>query len=312
MARVVTYTERGGPEVLSLTEAPTPPVGAGQLGIRVQAIGVNPIDAKLRAGIRHSPALTEPRRIGSDAAGIVTSVGDGVEGFRIGDAVVVAWAAGTYASELTIDAALATPRPPQVPAAEAAGIGIPVGTAYQTLRSLGVGSDDTLLVHGGSGAVGHALIQFARLWGARVLATTSDARADRVAALGAEPVAYGAGLADRVRALTDDVTVAIDAAGTDEALQTSRELVDDHARVATIVRGADADGLGIRAFGGGSPHPLTERERAWRAEAVPVAVALLAAGRFVVELGPQLPLADVVEAHRLLETGGHAKITLVP
>ncbi|WP_434810196.1 quinone oxidoreductase family protein [Microbacterium sp. bgisy189] len=308
----ITHRELGGPEVLTAGDVELAPPGDGEVTVRVQAAGVNPIDAKLRAGIRPSGPFTEPRRVGADAAGIVTSVGPGVEGLRVGDAVVIAFAGGTYAAEVTLDAAKVTPRPPQVSAAEGAGIGIPFATAYQALRSLAVGSDDTLLVHGGSGAVGQAIIQFAVLWGARVIATTSDARADRVRALGAEPVAYGDGLADRVRDLAEEVTVAIDAAGTDEALQVSLDLVADRDRIATIVRGADADDLGIRAFSGGSPHPLTAQQLAWRTEAIPVTLALLAAGRASVEIGPHLPLDQAAEAHRLLEAGTVGKIVLVP
>ncbi len=151
------------------------------------------------------------------------------------------------------------------------------------------------------------------LWGTTVIATTSDRRAETVRALGAIPVAYGDGLADRVRALAPGgITAAIDAAGTDEALQTSVELVADRHRIATLVRGRDAAGLGIRAFSGGSPAPLTAAQLAWRDEAVPVSLALLAAGRFTVEVGPALPLADAAEAHRLVERGVDGKITLVP
>jgi enoyl reductase len=200
-----------------------------------------------------------------------------------------------------------------VSAAEGAALGIPVGTAYQALRSLGVGPGDTLLVHGGSGSVGQAIIQFAVLWGATVVATSSERRVDRVRELGATPVVYGEGLADRVRAAAPQgVTVAIDAAGTDEALQTSLELVADRGRIVTLVRGRDAASLGIRAFAGGSPGPLTPQQLRWRGEAVPVTLALLAAGRFSIELGPSFPLADAADAHRLVESGVDGKVTLVP
>lgn len=102
-----------------------------------------------------------------------------------------------------------------------------------------------------------------------------------MAHLGAIPIAYGLGLADRVRAeAPSGVTVAIDPAGTDEALKTSVELVADKGRIAILVRGRDAPGYGIRAFSGGSPEPLTPQQNAWRTEAIPVTLALLAAGAF--------------------------------
>src|SRR5690606_9213821 len=106
----------------------------------------------------------------------------------------------------------------------------------------------------------------------------------------------------RVReAAAGDVTVALDCAGTDEAIETSLELVADRNRIATIVRGPDAANYGIRAFSGGAPEPLTEQALAWRAEAVGVAIALITSGDFQVELGAELPLSEAAEAHRLIE-----------
>lgn len=313
MSIAIAYTEIGGPEVLRTIEIPDPVAGPGDVVIRVEAAGVNPIDAKLRSGARPSAAITEPRRVGSDGAGVVTAVGPDVDGFRVDDPVVFFGATGAYATDIAVAASRVHPRPPQVSAAQGAALGIPVGTAYQALRSLSVGPGDTLLVHAGSGAVGQALIQYAVLWGATVVATSSERRSDTVRTLGATPVAYGEGLVDRVRAAAPQgVTVAIDAAGTDEALDASLELVADRARIVTLVRGKDAAGLGIRAFSGGSPVPLTPQQQAWRAEAVPVTLALLAAGRFHVELGPSFPLVDAPVAHRAVESGADGKITLVP
>lgn len=313
MAHAVTYSEFGGPEVLTLREIEVPAPGPGQVRVRVTAAGVNPIDHKLRAGLRPSATISKPRRVGNDGAGVVTEVGADVDGFRVGDDVVVFGASGVYATDIVVTPDKLTPLPAGVSPAVGAALGIPVATAYQALRSLDVGPADTLLIHGGSGSVGQAAIQFARLRGASVVATASDARADRVRELGATPVGYGDGLADRVRAAAPQgVTVALDCAGTDEALEVSLELVADRSRIATIVRGADAAGLGIRAFSGGSPEPLTEQQVAWRAEAIPVVAALLAAGAFRVELGPELPLAEAAEAHRLVAAHTPGKITLVP
>jgi NADPH:quinone reductase-like Zn-dependent oxidoreductase len=311
MARAIVHTAFGGPEVLRLVDITDPLPGDGQLAIRVEAAGVNPIDWKLRSGFRPSDAIAEPRRVGSDASGVVTSVGSAVDGFAVGDPVVLKGLTGAYATDVVVSAASAWIRPPRVGAAAGAALGVPVGTAYQTARSLRVGSGDTLLVHGGSGAVGQAIIQYAVLWGATVVATASPARFERLRALGAIPIAYGPGLAERVRAAAG-VTVAIDAAGTDEALRTSVELVPDRSRIATLVRGRDAPSYGIRAFSGGSPEPLTGQQNAWRNEAIPVTLALLAAGSFSVEAGPTFPLADAAAAHRAGEAGARGKIVLVP
>ncbi len=313
MARAIVYTAFGGPEVMHLVDVPDPTPDDGELAVRVEAAGVNPIDWKLRSGLRPSAAIAEPRRMGSDAAGVITAVGTGVDGFAVGDRVVLKGVSGAYATDVVVSAANAWIRPPQVGAVAGAALGVPVGTAYQTLRSLRVGAGDTLLVHGGSGAVGQAIIQYAVRWGATVVATASSARFERVRTLGATPIAYGAGLADRVRTVAPGgVSVAIDAAGTDEALQTSVELVADKTRIATLVRGRDAPGYGIRAFSGGSPEPLTGQQNAWRTEAIPVTLALLATGSFSVEDGLTFPLADAAEAHRVGQAGARGKIVLLP
>ena len=313
MATAIAYTQFGGPEVLELIDIPDASPAEGELAVRVEAAGVNPIDWKLRSGLRPSAAISEPRRVGSDASGVITAVGAGLDGFVIGDPVVLKGVSGAYATDVVVSAAAAWIRPPQVTPVEGAALGVPVGTAYQTARSLAVRSGDTLLVHGGSGAVGQAIIQYAVLWGATVLATASAARFDRVRALGAIPIAYGPGLADRVRAVAPGgISVAIDAAGTDEALETSVELVADKTRIATLVRGRDAPAYGIRAFSGGSPEPLTPQQNAWRTEAIPVTLALMATGSFSVEGGPTFPLAEAAEAHRTGQAGARGKIVLLP
>lgn len=314
MARAIVYTEIGSPDVLHLTEIPDPVAGDGEVLVRIDAAGVNPIDTKIRSGKRPSPPITEPRPVGFDGAGTITEIGAGVDDFTVGDRVAIRDAHGTYASEIAISPDHLAALPDAVTAAEGAGIGIPAGTAYQSLRSLGVTADDVLLVHAGSGSVGQAAVQFAVAWGATVIATASPARHAQLRELGAIPVAYGDGLLERVRdAAPTDVTVALDCAGTDEAIEVSLALVADRERIATIVRGPDAASFGIRAFSGGSPTPLTDQEQAWRAKALPETIALLASGDFVIELGPQLPLAEAAQAHRLVESGAASgKIVLVP
>ena len=314
MARAIVYTEIGSPAVLHLIEIPDPVAARGEVVVRIEAAGANPIDAKLRGGKRPSPPITEPRPVGFDGAGVVEVLGEGVDDFAVGDRVAIRDGHGTYASALAISTEKLAKLPDSVTTAEGAGIGIPAGTAYQALRSLEVTDGDVLLVHGGSGAVGQAAVQFAVAWGATVIATASSARHDQLRELGALPVAYGDGLLDRVReAAPSAVTVVLDCAGTDEAIETSLALVADRDRIATIVRGPDAASFGIRAFSGGSPVPLTDQELAWRAEALPETIALLDTGDFTIELGPQLPLAEAARAHELMESGAASgKIILVP
>ncbi|MBN8425683.1 NADP-dependent oxidoreductase [Microbacterium esteraromaticum] len=314
MARAIVYTEIGTPDVLHLVDIPDPVAAPGEVVVRIEAAGVNPLDAKLRRGARPSPPIVEPRRVGFDGAGVVAALGDGVTGFAVGDRVAINNVLGTYATALSVPVSRLVRLSDGVTMAEGASLGIPIGTAYQCLRSLGVGQGDTLLVHAGSGAVGQAAVQFAALWGATVIATGSPARFEQLRALGAIPVAYGEGLVERVREVAPDgITVALDCIGTDEAIQASLQLVADRDRIATIVRGPDAADFGIRAFSGGSPVPLTEQELAWRDEAVPLAVNLIEAGDLQVELGPELPLAEASRAHELIEQhAARGKIVLVP
>ncbi len=238
MTTAIAYTEFGGPEVLHEIPAPERAPDA-RLGRDPRRGGWREPDRRETAPeARPSGEIAEPRRVGGDGAGVVDRRrrrGGRIPRRRPGR---LRGRLGAYATELVVAADRVFVRPPRVSAAEGAALASPSAPRIQTLRSLGVGSGDTLLVHGGSGAVGQALIQFAVLRGATVIATSSERRFDRVRALGAVPLTYGDGLADRVREVAPHgVTVAIDAAGTDEALQTSIELVPDRQRVATLVRG---------------------------------------------------------------------------
>ena len=313
MNHSVVYTELGGPEVMHLVETPEPTADAGQVVVQVTAAGVNPIDAKQRAGGRVLPPIEEPRHVGFDGAGVVLEVGPSVSGQNVGDRVAIVETRGTYTERLAVDARNAVPIPEGVSDEQAAAIGIPASTAYQAVRSLGIEAGDTLLVHAGSGAVGQAAIQFAVDRGARVVATASARKHPRLRQLNAIPVEYGPGLVERVRAVAPHgITAILDAAGTDEAIEASLELLEAHDRIGTIVRGADAPGWGIQAWSGGSAEPLTLQEVQWRTEAIPLTLDMLATGRFSVEIGARLPLREAVEAHRLLAAGGSGKIILQP
>jgi len=253
---------------------------------------------------------------------VIVAVGDGVTGWAVGDEVVATSVRGSYATHavvpvrgLTPKPAALTPKPAALGWAQAAGIGIPAGTAYQALRSLGVGPGMTVLVNAASGSVGQAAVQFARELGARVVGTASPANHDRLRQLGAIPVSYGDGLVDRVRAIAPEgVDRALDAAGTDEAIEASIELTGDPRHVGTIVRGADAPRWGIQAWSGGSPVPLDAEQVAWRAEGVRLAAERAAAGEFDVEIARTLPLERAADAQRMLEDGTapRGKIVLLP
>ena len=200
MARFIRYTEHGGPEVLTPVDGPVPEAPAGGVVVEVRAAGVNPVDSKIRSGRRGLRDFSRPQGLGADAAGVIVAVGDDVDGVGVGDEVIVHGASGAYATHLVAAPGQLVPKPAALDFAQGAALGIPAGTAYQVLRSLGLREGETLLLHAGSGGVGQAAIQFARDWSAHVVATASPANHDRLRELGAVPVAYGPGLLDRLRA----------------------------------------------------------------------------------------------------------------
>lgn len=317
MSLPATYTryvfdEIGAPEVIQAVTAELPRPAAGEVLLRLSAVGVNPIDMKLRSGIR--PSAPGTRALGFDGAGVVAGLGAGVSEFQIGQRVAVSWASGSYGEYMIAPIKALVPLAPNVSDAQAAAAGIPAGTAYQALRSLGVAAGEVLLIHGGSGAVGQAAIQFARLSGAQVIASCSKARAAQVASLGAIPVTYGADLeAEIADALAGrNIDVILDAAGGDQARDVSLKLLTNRQRFATVVQGADADAHGYRGFLGGSAVALTELEQLWRNEGVVLALTLAAAGSFSFEIGHELALSDAVLAHRMLDEGASGKIILKP
>jgi hypothetical protein len=152
------------------------------------------------------------------------------------------------------------------------------------VRSLAVGPHDVVLVHAGSGSVGQAVIQFAVLAARRCSARRATAAQSACEASARRRCRTAPVSSTACANSPAGVTVAIDLVGTDEALEQSIALVADRSRIATLVRGADAAGLGIRAFRGGSPTPLTATEERWRAEAIPLAIALMTVDRFSVEV----------------------------
>lgn len=314
MTTQVQYSRLGGPEVLEVVDVPTPTAPSNGVLVRVRAAGVNPIDWKLRRGIRASEALDKPRVPGFDGAGDIVEVGADVRHWQVGDAVILHDLPGTYATEVIATAGNLVRKPESVSYAEGAALGIPVGTAYQSLKSLGVGEDTVLLIHGASGSVGQAAIQLAKLWGATVIGTASAANQARLRELGAIPVTYGEGLLERIRAVAPGgVDRVLDAAGTDEALTVSLQLVRDPQHVATIVAGAKADDLGIQAYGGGSRKPMTEEQLRYRREAVGYVARLMDQGEFQVEVARTYPLAEAAEAQRESESGHvRGKIVLIP
>jgi len=290
----------GGPEVLHLAEMPAPRPGPGQVRVRVEAAAVNGWDVKTRAGATGAPAPTSPTVPGLEVAGVVDELGEGVQGVAPGDRVVGFAVGGGYA-ELALTAVFA-----RVPdgLAPTAAVTLPVAaeTATRVLRLLDVGPGETLLVHGASGSVGELAVQLAVRRGVRVMGTASPRNHDRVAALGATPTTYGAGLVERVRALAPDgVDAVLDTTGAG-VLPDSIALRGGTDRIVTIADDTAAE-LGVVASW------RSERDAGELAEAVDA----LARGDLATTVGAVLPLADAPHAHELVESGrAGGKVVLVP
>src|SRR4030095_239726 len=167
--------EFGAPEVLRLEEVPMPQPGPGEVLVRIQAVGVNPVETDIRAGTyARLPKL--PYTPGNDGAGVVEHVGSDVTEFKRGDRVYTAGSlSGTYAEFAVCKTEQLHPLPANVSFAQGAAMGTPYATAYRGLLQRAVAKPgEMVLVHGASGGVGTAAVQLARARGLRVFGTAGS------------------------------------------------------------------------------------------------------------------------------------------
>src|SRR6202012_1782126 len=204
------FSRFGGPEVIEIVDLPDPHAGPGQVRIAVRAAGLNASDWKKRQGLMDQDL---PQTLGYEAAGVVDEVGEGVTSVGAGDRVFGLSADGAAPAELAVLSFYAL-IPPSLDFAQAAALPAAIETAWRARDQLGAGSGTTLLTNGASGSVGPAATQLAVARGARVIGSASAANQEYLRSLGAEPVTYGDGMADRVRALAPHgVDLALDVAG---------------------------------------------------------------------------------------------------
>jgi NADPH:quinone reductase len=310
----VVATAYGGPEVLALIDLELGEPKRGEVLVQVRAAATNPIDFKLYSGSMGSDPSRLPMRLGFESAGVVLATGGDVEGptgrIREGDDVIVYRATGGYASALIEPAESILAKPAQMSFEEASGLMLTGTTAVHGLQACAVMPGDTVLIHGAAGGVGLMAVQLAFGGGARVIATAREAEHDLLASLGAEPVAYGDGLLERVRALAPDgVDAALDCVGTAEAIDVSVEVVDDRSRIVTIVASPRAIELDITRIGGGpGADPGTEIRAAARFELL----RRIEEGSLRIIIASTYPLPEVQAAMRELEEGhAHGKIVLL-
>lgn len=179
--KAIRVSQFGGPEVLKLEEAPDPKPGAGQAVVRLRAIGVNPVEVYVRSG--KYPRLPQPPYTpGSDGAGVVEVVGEGVTDLKAGDRVYLFGSlTGTYAELALCERSQVYPLPDKISFAQGAALGVPYGTAWRALFQRGRAvAGEAVLVHGASGGVGIAAVQMARAAGLTVIGTASRDRGRRL------------------------------------------------------------------------------------------------------------------------------------
>jgi NADPH:quinone reductase-like Zn-dependent oxidoreductase len=290
-SRAVRLEAFGGPEMLEVQEVPTPQPGPGQLRVRVTAAGLNPMDWVMTADAETAArfGLTLPTGFGTDYAGVVDEVGPGVTGFAEGDRVFGSALSRAIADYVVVDASGETPAneahhtPPEVDDRTAATLTIAGRTASAALAVINPGPEDTILIGGAAGGVGVFAVQLARMAGARVLGTGSAP--DFLSELGAEPVPYGEGLADRVQALTPDgITAAIDLHGTETAL-TAQKLGVPNARICTIA--AQLEGIPGANGANAAPGALAE------------IAGLVATGKLRIPIAATFPVEQIRTATEL-------------
>ena len=307
--KAVRFDEYGDVDVLKVADVPVPDPGAGQVLVRVRAVGINPGEAKIRDGLLHArwPA-TFPSGQGSDLAGVVDRLGPGVTAVAAGDEVI-GWVdtRSSQAEYALVDAANLARKPAEVPWEVAGALGVAGFTAWAAVRSVNLAAGDTLVVSGAAGGVGSLTVQLARRAGATVVGIAGHDNQEWLREHGVIPVRYGPDLVGRIfdaLLTTPQVDAFIDTYGGDYVEFAINELGVDPSRVDTIVRFDAVQEYGVKSEGnavGASAENLAELAR------------LIAAGELEVPIAATYPLDQVREAYAKLATGHvRGKIVLLP
>lgn len=298
MSRAIMYKSFGGPDVLELQDISEPHAGSGEVRVRVAAAGLNPMDWKLSSmsDLAAMFGITLPSGFGYDFAGTIDEVGPDVKDFHIGDRVFGA-ALGRAVADYIVSKVPSTELLHHTPSGitDVIASTLPVAglTADAALSVIGVKSGDTVLIGGAAGGVGTFAVQLAKLAGATVIGTGSEDSFDYLRKLGAIPVTYGPGLADRVRKLAPDgVDAATVLVGT-ETIDAALALGIPPARISTIAAGPNPPG-GVQATGGVNASP----------GALDRILNAISSGKLIVPIAATFPIERTREAVTL-QHGGH-------
>ena len=305
MSRAVRFDRYGGVDVLQVVDVPRPVPGRGQALVRMKAAGINPGEASIRAGLmaKRWPA-TFPSGEGSDLAGVIEEVGTGVDGFAPGAEVIgFSNERSSQAELVVVPAAQLVRRPPSVPWEQAGALFVVGTTAYAAVRAVALGPGDTVVVSGAAGGVGSVAVQLAKNKGSKVIGLASPSNHEWLKAHGVIPVAYGDGMAERIRSAAGGrIDAFIDTFG-HGYVALGLELGVAPQRIDTIIDFEAAKG-GVKTAG---------NHDAANAEVLAELAAMIGAGRLEIPIAKVYPLAEVREAYRELEQRHtRGKIVLVP
>ncbi|MEU3463534.1 NADP-dependent oxidoreductase [Streptomyces sp. NPDC006733] len=294
MPQAYVFTRFGGPETETFADLPRPVPGAGQLLVAVRAAGVNPVDWKRRTGYTqaNAPAVELPAVMGGEVSGVVEQVGEGVEGYAVGDAVFGNPLTGGYAEYTLLPARSTAHKPAQVSWADAATLPVAVATAYDGIVQLDPPAGTTFLINGVGGGVGSAAAQIATHRGLRVIGTASAAKKEFVESLGVVHVASGPGVADRIRAAAPEgVDAVFDLVG-GASLEEVATLLADPAR---LISGPDK--VNVVKLGGST----VDRKRT--TEVLDAVARLVAEGVVDPFVTRTFPFEQAAQALRAVEEG---------
>lgn len=304
--KAVRFDQYGDRDVLYIAEVEAPHPGPGEVVVEVRAAGINPGEASIRQGYLHErwPA-TFPSGQGTDLAGVVTELGDGVTGFALGDEVLGwSWNRSSHAELVTVPESQLVAKPETLSWEVAGSLNVAGATAWASVEAIDPKPGETVVVSAAAGGVGSIAVQLLRVRDVHVIGIASEANHAWLREHGVTPVSYGEGLEARVRAVAPDgVDGFIDTFGP-EYIDLAIALGVAPERINTIIAFERAAAVGAKTAGsvdGSTTDAMSEL------------AALAASGRLDVPIAATYPLARVRDAFAELEQRHtRGKIVLIP
>ena len=306
MPQAVRFDQYGGIDVLHVVEVHRPVPGPGQVLVGVRTAGINPGEAKIRMGLLAQRwPTTFPSGQGSDLAGVVAELGEGVTGFAVGEEVL-GWTdnRASQAEFVVVEAAHLVPKPAGISWEAAGSLFVAGVTAYAMVGAVSLREGDNVVVAGAAGGVGSIAVQLARNAGAEVIGLASERHHQWLSSHGAMPVTYGDGVADRIRGASGGPADAfLDTVGAGY-VELALELGVRPERIDTIADFSAGEKYGVKTEGNAAGA---------KAEVLAELAGLMDGGQLEIPIAAVYPLAAVQDAYRELEQGHTlGKIVLKP